>query len=89
MYNFTKEELIDAITKIENQHDLLNFSSKYNSTKISIEKPCLICDINCFVDGEESYIGISISDDCELGFDIWIGDHEYFVNDESQLEKLN
>lgn len=89
MYNFTKKELIDAITKIEDQNDLLDFSSKYGSTEISIEKPCLICDINCFVDSEESYIGISISNDGELGFDIWIGDHEYFVNNESQLEKLN
>lgn len=87
MLNFTKNELNQKLTQIENAESLNDFASEHN-LKVSFENDAWECSFDCFVDGDESSITIKTSDtNCE--YDIWIDGEEYFINEESQLEKFN
>lgn len=87
MFELTKNNIIEELTKIQNVESLNDFASEHDLT-VSFENDAWECSFDCEIDGKKSSITIKISDDnCE--YDIWIDGEEYFINNESQLEKFN
>ncbi|GBR17433.1 hypothetical protein [Gluconobacter frateurii] len=89
MNNFNLNQIEEIITQIQDQNDLLNLAEEYNGSKIKFENRNLIFYMDCFVNGDESMISVSISNDSEIEYDIWINGDEFFIDTDSKFQNFN